>query len=480
MIKTFVTTMPDHIGAFLKASRVFKELNVNITRVSYNKSVDAHTLFIDAEGDEKSLDMATDQLKEIGYIKSATHQPNVILLEFILRDVPGSVTDILEIIEEYKLNISYISSRTDGSEYQHFRMGLFVTDMNSFSSFMSQAEKICEVKIIEYNPSEKYYDNSIFYSTFISSLARSMNLSDEAREHLLVNTNLAMQTLDEEGNTPYQTFDSIGRFADMLSSSKGEKFEARITSCDITENTKITTIEPPCGSNTIIVRSMGETLFIDSGYACYEEEMLPIIRKIVPEFDTMKKKILITHADVDHCGLLHLFDEIYSSEKSRECLGLEYNGLDGYREQNPLHKPYIQICKTLTNYHKTDPERITALWGDTLPQKETLRQIGFFNFGELEFEVYEAKGGHLKGEIILIDYIHKIAFTGDVYVNTHAMTPAQKRYNQYAPILMTSVDTDPVLCARQRKAVLSRLGSGSWKIFGSHGMAKEYEVGEKQ
>ena len=50
MKKTYITSMPDHIGAFLKASECFSSLNINITRVSYNKAVDSHTLFIDAEG----------------------------------------------------------------------------------------------------------------------------------------------------------------------------------------------------------------------------------------------------------------------------------------------------------------------------------------------------------------------------------------------------------------------------------------------
>ena len=55
MKKTYITTMPDHIGAFLKASECFAQLGVNITRVSYNKAVDSHTLFIDAEGEEEKL-----------------------------------------------------------------------------------------------------------------------------------------------------------------------------------------------------------------------------------------------------------------------------------------------------------------------------------------------------------------------------------------------------------------------------------------
>ena len=50
MKKSYITTMPDHIGAFLKASQCFYELGINITRVSYNKAVDSNTLFIDAEG----------------------------------------------------------------------------------------------------------------------------------------------------------------------------------------------------------------------------------------------------------------------------------------------------------------------------------------------------------------------------------------------------------------------------------------------
>ena len=40
---------------------------------------------------------------------------------------------------------------------------------------------------------------------------------------------------------------------------------------------------------------------------------------------------------------------------------------------------------------------------------------------------------------------------------------------------MTSVDTDPALCAEERKAVMQKLVPGKWKIFGSHGAMKEYD-----
>ena len=76
----------------------------------------------------------------------------------------------------------------------------------------------------------------------------------------------------------------------------------------------------------------------------------------------------------------------------------------------------------------------------------------------------------------MIDYAHHIAFTGDIYINMHGLTREQAEYNQYAPVLMTSVDTDPALCALERQAVLQRLGIGDWQIFGAHGMKKEYSV----
>lgn len=479
MKKTYITIMPDHIGAFLEASKCFAELGVNITRVSYNKAVDSQTLFIDAEGSAEKLAEADAKLTEIGYLNRQDSEANIILLEFKLLDIPGSVTKILEIISEFNFNISYISSQENNTGYQDFKMGLFIDDVSRVSGFIEKAESICPVKILDYNQSEKIMDNSIFYTTFVTSLARSVDMTEELRNELLVNTNLAMQTLDEEGLSPYKTFDSIGKFAELLSVCKGDAFSPRISRHQITDETEIMLIEPPCGSNTAIIKNGENYLFVDSGYACYSEEMLAIFKKLIPEFEDIEKRILITHADVDHCGLLHMFDEVVASVKSKECLTLEYCGGDGFREQNHLHKPYIRICKALTTYRLTPPEKIVTPWLDYPDQKEALRFIGTYNFADLSFEVYEGKGGHLRGEVILIDYEHKIAFTGDVYVNTHGMTSEQKIYNSYAPILMTSVDTDPELCAKERQAVMQRLGVGNWQIFGAHGMKKDIEISSK-
>lgn len=480
MKKTYITTMPNHIGAFLKASECFAALGVNITRVSYNKAVDSHTLFIDAEGSEAQLKAADEQLALIGYLQPPDNDKGIVLVEFHLKDVPGSVTEVLRLISEYRLNISYISSQENGSAYQAFKMGLFVEDEAVLKAFLTRVEALCPVRVIDYNHSEKVYDNSIFYRSFVSGLMQTLELPEARREGLLVNSNLIMQLLDEKGLSPYKTFESISRFAELLAACRASAFSPRISRHPITENTCITLIEPPCGSNTAILQSGREVLFIDCGYALYRQEMEAIFRRLLPEWDGMKRRIFITHADVDHCGLLPLFDEVLASAQSKECLRLEHEGKPGFREQNPVHQPYINICKTLTRYAPPEPEKVKGMWDVPGEQEAPLAQMGFFRFGELCFEVYQGAGGHLKGETVLIDFEHHVAFTGDIYVNIHGMTREQSTYNQYAPVLMTSVDTDPKLCAQERRAVMQRLGAGQWQIFGAHGMKKDYQVtGEK-
>ena len=485
MRRTYVTTLPDHIGTFLRAGRIFASLGMNITRCSYNKAVDTNTMFIEAEGSKEQHDSARKQLDEIGYLQDPRGR-NVVLLEFTLRDVPGAVVAVLELIASYSFNITYISSQENGTECQYFRMGLFVDDPESIDRFIEAASGLCEVRVIDYDHSEKVYDNSIFYDSFISELTHGMGLGQEARESLMVDANLAMEMLDESGLSPHATFDSISRFARMLAQSRGEGFMPRITREQLTERTQLILIEPPCGSNTAILRSGSDYLFMDTGYACYREEMQRLLRELVPDFDHIKKTVLISHADVDHCGLLDLFDEVLASRLSAECLRLEYEGRDGFRERNPLHRPYIGICKTLTSYGRVDPAKVKVMWES--PQSyvqrvmahaddvNPLTQTGFFDFGDMHFEVYEGAGGHLPGENILIDYKNKVVFSGDVFINLKGMTPEQTAYNKCAPVLMTSVDTDPAMCAAERRAMMERLGKGDWRIYGAHGAKYEYTV----
>ena len=118
--------MPNHIGAYLKASKCFATLGINITRVSYDKSVDSHMLFLDVEGTGEQIQKADAELEKIGYLQNNAGNSSIVLLEFCLKDEPGSVTAVLELINAFNFNISYINSQENGTDYQYFKMGLHI------------------------------------------------------------------------------------------------------------------------------------------------------------------------------------------------------------------------------------------------------------------------------------------------------------------------------------------------------------------
>jgi len=124
--------------------------------------VDSHTLFLDAEGSEEQLPKADSELEKIGYLQTERNGRSIVLLEFMLRDVPGSVTPALRLMQEYRLNISCMSSQESGSGCQAFKVGLFVRNEERLKQFLKEVQQICPARILDCNRSERVFDNSIF------------------------------------------------------------------------------------------------------------------------------------------------------------------------------------------------------------------------------------------------------------------------------------------------------------------------------
>ncbi len=481
MKRTFTTTMPDQVGAFLLADLTLTKLGLNITRVSYNKAVDTHMLFLEVEGDKALLDRAETELTRLGYLQNNQSAGSVMLIEFQLRDEPGSLYPVLQLIDSFHFNISYISSQENGTDYQYFKMGLFVDDGREISDFMRQAALLCPVRVLEYDKSEKVLDNTVFYLNFANDISRKMHFTEEEKRQLVVQSNKVMQLLEERNSPPYKTFDYIGKFADCIQKYRGDAFCPRVTRHTTDAGLSITLIEPPCGSNLCLL-DMGQAyplVCVDCGFACYREETLSLLRALFPDFDSRKKILCLTHGDVDHCGLADTFDTIYGSAACLDNFRREQAGEAAIREENPLHAPYVQISKLLSDYTPPCTDRFisfaspaeTGILSDRILSAPVRVQIG-----PLDFTVYEGGGGHVAGEVILVEETHRLAFTGDIFVNIKAFTPEQARFNTLAPYLMTSVDTDPALAKAEREAFRKLLSPGVWQVFGGHGAMASLEI----
>ena len=361
MRNTYITRMPDKAGAFLLASRIIAAAGGNIVRVNYNKAVDLHTLFLEVSATEAQHARIARELAACGYLAERDAQAQILMIVVTLEDKPGAVLPVLETLSRYRVNISYISSQENGTPYQHFKMGLLIENTGEIKGLIEEISRICEIRILDYEVTDRLLDGTVFYVTFANTMRAILHLSQEKTNEVLIYANQLMQILDEQKKSPLQTFDYIRRFARFVRDRKGERFHASVYSQDLAAGLRLLVIDPPCGSNTYVLEHGEELLFVDCGFACYREEMLALLEARIPDFARRRKRAWITHADVDHAGLLSLFDAVYMSGSCYENFAAERRGEPNFREQNPLHAPYCALSKVISEYEPPDLDRCHVL-----------------------------------------------------------------------------------------------------------------------
>ena len=361
MRKTYVTRMPDKAGAFLLASRIIAACGGNIARVNYNRAVDTHTLFIEVSATAAQHAEIARQLSECGYLTELEDGKRILMIVLTLSDHPGAVTPVLEVLSRHSVNISYISSQENGTGVQHFKMGLLIENTGEIKRLIDEISRVCEISILNYEVTDRLLDGTVFYITFANEMREILSLSQAQTNAVLIQANKLMQLLDEQDKPALQTFDYIRRFAQFVVEHRGAAFNAQVSTLRLADGLILTAIEPPCGSNTYVLEYHGELLCVDSGFACYREEMLRLLEGLFPRFSLRRKEAWLTHADVDHAGLLSLFDSVYMSQNCYDNFALERRGAANFREQNPLHAPYCVLSKVISDYEPPELSRCAVV-----------------------------------------------------------------------------------------------------------------------
>lgn len=454
MRKTYITNMPDKAGAFLTATKVITEAGGNIVRVNYNRAVDTHTLLIEVEADEEQQKLISRRLEEVKYLVDDPGMRQIILIELVLPDRPGALLPALEVIKNHEVNIPYINSQENGTPYQNFKLGLLVENTAEIKDLLDELSQICEVRVLDYEVTDRLLDSTIFYVTFANKLRELLGLSQDETNGALSSANKVMQVLDKRHESPRKAFDAILRFADLVALHRGDRFTAKVSSRRLDDELMLHIIEPPIGGNTYILEYYEALLFIDCGLGCFKAEMAALLDKLFPGFDARRKSIVLTQADVDAAGLGSMFDTVYLVRDSYDNFAAEQRGRGGLRERKASNAPFVALSKIVSNYA---PPQLghCAVIGERQGD-DPLEFIGSIRFGNWFFEVCEGAGGHVAGETVIACPELRIVFTGDLLANREGMTAEQLEYESLQPYLMTSYDANPALAAACREELAEK------------------------
>lgn len=435
--RIFTTKTPDKPGAFMRACKVIMDHDGNIVRVSYNKGIN---LFIEVDATEEQLNAIDKELVDISYVDDAPPEPTVLVMNVRITDVPGALYPVLKVIDRYNVNISYLNSSADMKGYQDFNIGMVVENPGISRRILDEVAELYALDVQDYNGNDEELDNTVFYIRLANSIQKLFRFEDEKVKQFIGEASKVSGTLRSRGEDPTKALENVKKIANYIAFNRDLNFHAKIQQIELTADTTLHIVEPPCGSNMYVLRNMDDLLFIDTGLGIYTDELLLELREMFPAFYSMNKTFLVTHADPDHCGLLSVFDDIriIATEKTADRLYERDGSYDEKRSAESL--TYDSLARIVTDYIPPEKKYLETVGGKDA--HDDIRKVKDIRFGDLDLEIYEGNGGHMPGETIILCREPKILFTGDIYVNSKHLTPEMEDFNRIMPFLQTHVDAD--------------------------------------
>jgi glyoxylase-like metal-dependent hydrolase (beta-lactamase superfamily II)/ACT domain-containing protein len=465
--RTFTTRTPDRPGAFMRACKVIMDQGGNITRVSYKRG--GLNLFIEVEGTRPCLLSIEKGLSEISYVDAEVKVPTVLVIEVKIPNTPGMLFPVLEIIDKYEVNISYLNSREENRGFQNFKIGMEVSDPTVSKRILDEISDIYLLNVVSYNGSYDVLDTTVGYIRLANTIQRLFSLGDDRVKEFVSECRGVTDLLVQRGQDPAVVFDKVHQLAEFIAYHRDLNFKPRITTHQLTEETTLTVIEPPCGSNTYVLRNDDSLLFVDSGMGIFSDEMITELRETFPSFFSMEKTILVTHADADHCGLLSVIEgsKIKVNKKTADRLGSMSGPITDISALDAYSYCYGRLSRIITDYSAPEESSIEII-GDAPKEHTEFSEMGKIVFGDITLRPFEVPTNISHGGMVYVCDSPKMVFTGDLFVNKKDLIPEREGFEEIAPFLPKDNDINIDGCSKI-KALIESIGKEGTTICGGYG-----------
>jgi glyoxylase-like metal-dependent hydrolase (beta-lactamase superfamily II) len=456
---SFVARMPDEPGALHRAAALCHCYAANINRLQYDRRIDPATVFFEVTADEKSYKNIVDELAKIGYLQISLKPLSFLKFYGYLPHQPGGLDEFLSEITRAGANIGFIDFDDAGSHPDRLTVSLNVGQGGAVDTLMEQLKSRYRLEIIEYDESGTHLDDTVFYVKFAQNLRTIIgDAEDPFLLSFLSDTNHIAQELMDRGNNPKKVFSSVLATGQALRQTTGPGFYSDIQQYRITKNVDLVCIQLPCGGNIFLFRTADELVMVDTGYGIYHDDVCRLCARYRSGGGAPLSRIIVTHADADHCGACGYYDIPVSMHPGTEAIIKKNNRAYGSRsEGSVLESFYTKMINLFSMF--LGPKTVCLFPASGHSTRMIFPILATIDIGDVSLEVLGSLGGHLVGQVYLYSEEHGLLFAADSIINFSSLTPERSAYNALADFLVTSVNVDSGLARRERKALFDLIAA---------------------
>ncbi|TAJ44031.1 MBL fold metallo-hydrolase [Methanofollis fontis] len=451
---SFIARMPDSPGSLQRAAAIIKRYGGNINRIQYSRCIDPSTVFFEVTASFPDYLSIQDELAAIGYLQRRLPAISFLRFNVQLPHHPGALADFLEMTTDAGANIAHVDFDDSGKHPDRLTVSLSLEESENVDALLNALKSRYPLEILDYDTTGERLDDTVFYVCFAQRLRTLIgSAEDPFLLHLLQEINHIVQELTNRGEDPLQVFASITETGETLKRTSGEEFYADVQRIDVGAGMTLICFQLPGGGNIYVFETADEAMMVDTGYGIYYPDVIEMFRHYGVADGTKLRRVVITHADADHCGAGGFYQAPAFLHRGTEAIIQSQNRATGSPvESSILESVYTTIINLFSRF--TPPEDYTLFPEPDGEMRGIFPVLDRFTFAGMEFEVLESLGGHLHGLVYLFCPEAGILLTSDTVINFGSLTEARRRYSSLADFLVTSVNVNSDVARTERRALL--------------------------
>ncbi len=344
--------MPDAPGSLHRAAEIIKKYEGNINRIQFDRRIDPSTVFYEVTASEEAFRKITGDLSTIGYLQTSLKPLNFLKCCVYLPHRPGSLYEFLNFTTSVGANIAFIDFDDNGRHPERLTISLNLEQTIVVDHLLDLLKSRYRLEILEYDTTGKHLDDTVFYVRYAQAIREIIGDSEEYfLLSFLADTNHIVQELMDRGNDPRRVFDSVLLTGQTMRATTREKFYADVQKYAITGDTTLFCFQVPCGGNIFLIDAPGEKVMIDTGYGIYHHDVMAMFSKYGLGEAPGVSRIIVTHADADHCGGAGYFSApVFLHQKTLSIIKENNRAYGSRSEHSVLEEFYTKMINLFSKF----------------------------------------------------------------------------------------------------------------------------------